>query len=101
MSNALLPEHREEWTVNQLTEGASGYTVPWAMWADRKRNLWLHPGYSLFKQSGGTAQMVVSKTESGYVVGATSCGYFSWGTRDNPGYVGVEQDWIPVSHVKW
>lgn len=68
MTQAVLPEDMEEDDIFHMQIGASGWTVPWAMWCDRKRRLWLHPSYTIYREPGGTVQMLVVRTPDGYEV---------------------------------
>jgi hypothetical protein len=63
---AILPEGMESHTIASMMTGDVCYTVPWAMWADIERALWLHPDYEVFARPGGTAQMRVERQEDGY-----------------------------------
>ena len=64
----LLPESYEEDTIANMLPGEKGYTVPWAMWADDSRVLWIHGGYSVVKKPHGTAHMKIQRTELGVIV---------------------------------
>lgn len=93
---ALLPEDREQETIGGMRIGQTGWTVPWAMWADKSRSCWLHPEYPIREAPFGTANMPVKRDADGYHVNL--CGVDSkWDLRDSPGYVGSENlNWIPV-----
>jgi hypothetical protein len=98
--HARLPEHRETATLDMLGVGEQCYTVPWAMWADEERRLWLHPHYSAYGQPGGTARMLVTRTADGYEVDIRSVHNHTWLPGPNM-YAGAgsEPAWIPVCKV--
>lgn len=66
--NAELPKSMETVTLADMAVGTSGYTVPWAMYADQDRKLWLDPGFTFEERSGGTVQMRVTRTDEGFRV---------------------------------
>ena len=63
-----LPEDMEQETISGMPVGESGYTVPWAMWADLNRVLWINGNYSIHKKPHGTVCMFVERTKEGVVV---------------------------------
>jgi hypothetical protein len=65
---AILPEDFEQDTIDAMMTGDGGYTVPWAMWVDDKRQCWLHPKYTIQAHTGGTVQMRVERRDDGYHV---------------------------------
>ena len=68
MQNAILPEHLEEVTIKDMIIGESGYTVPWAMYAERDGTLWLNGDYMFEKEPGGTVEMKIERVNGGYKV---------------------------------
>jgi hypothetical protein len=97
-TQAILPEHLEEYTVESMMTGESAFTVPWAMWVDRDRRCWLHPGYRVSSQPGGTVRMLVERRDDGYHV------FPPFGERykpsQAPGFVGGDGvEFIPVVGV--
>jgi len=69
----------------------SGYTVPWAMYHDSNRNLFLDGQYIINHEPGGSAQMFVWRDEKGYHIDATSCRKHLWSINDH------ELDNSPIS----
>jgi hypothetical protein len=57
--HAELPEDLETETLSQMPYGEPRWTLPWAMWADAQRRLWLRSGYPAFTDRGSTATMRV------------------------------------------
>lgn len=68
MANVFLPEHLEEVSIKDMIAGEIGYTVPWAMYAERDGSLWLNGNYSFRGDPGGTVQMIIERTGGGYAV---------------------------------
>lgn len=100
---ALLPDAEIDAvrTIEKMDYGDSGWTVPWAMYADTQRRMWLHGSYDIHPATGGTVQMRVSRTAEGlWVVDASECSDSKWEPRKNPGYAG-EFNPIAVADVVW
>lgn len=98
---SLLPEELEEDTVRRMKSGDIGYTVPWAMWADAKRQLWINNGYSVEPNPFGTACMkikrVIQNDFDGVIVFRRTIGdhrYTPTGTR--PYFSNGEEGDLPV-----
>jgi hypothetical protein len=72
-------------SIASMDVNESGWTVPWAMYHDSHRNLWLNGSYSIKDRPGGTVQMFIRRDDSGWHVDATSCPDHRWGSD---GYVG-------------
>lgn len=60
--------NRPEREIRQMLIGESGWTVPWGMYADEEGRLWLNDTYTVSDTPGGTVNMLVTRTDSGYVV---------------------------------
>lgn len=93
--NAVLPEGlaSADHSIASMDIGDSGWTVPWAMYHDKERKLWLNGNYTLHSRLGGTVQMLVRRDEDGWHVDASQCGYFKTGWSE-PGYCG---DFPPIA----
>lgn len=93
--NAKLPKSAETVTLADMKVGTSGYTVPWAMYADQERKLWLDPHFTFQEQPGGTVQMHVARTDEGfrvwYVGGETY--------RVGAGRSAPDEDGLPVARL--
>lgn len=98
MNQSKLPETYEETTIEHMLPGDTGYTVPWAMWADSERNLWIRGDYSVFVQPGGTGQLHITRTKDGIIVSEHSIGNHKY-SIGNQRFVGgvvalpVKLDW--------
>ena len=66
--NAQLPANLETATIAGMRDGDTAYTLPWAMWADSSRRLWLNPTYPAGKKPVGTAQMRIRRKGRGFIV---------------------------------
>lgn len=99
--NAKLPRSVETVTLADMAVGTTGYTVPWAMYADQDRKLWLDPNFTFEERSGGTVQMHVTRTDEGfrvrYVPGETYEPGSSRASRDRDGLPVVELVGVPES----
>ncbi|MET8827090.1 caspase family protein [Streptomyces sp. NPDC004610] len=84
--SALLPEDMQPDTISGMEVGAVAYTLPWAMWADENRRLWLHPDYPADAQPGGTVEMKIQRVPGGYHVWAPPDHHYQPGP---PAYVGA------------
>jgi hypothetical protein len=94
---ALLPEAYESPSIDSMLEGDTFFTVPWAMWVDRERRCWLHPGYIIHEEPGGTVEMLVTRTADGFVVDISGVEDHKWGLEEEPGYMSPEDtEYIPV-----
>jgi hypothetical protein len=83
-SQAVLPEGLEEETIASMMTGEVRWTVPWAMWADTCRALWLHPDYTTSAHPGGTVQMRVERCADGFHAWPPA-GY-KYQTQQEPGF---------------
>lgn len=86
MTHATLPEEMgtASRSIAAMDVGDIGWTVPWAMFADDERRLWLNGRYALHAQPGGTAVMAVWRGEDGWHVDASRCDPDQrWGTGNH------------------
>ncbi|MEU9332298.1 caspase family protein [Streptomyces sp. NPDC048290] len=83
---ALLPEDMQPATISGMEVGAVAYTLPWAMWADEHRRLWLHPDYPADEHPGGTVEMKIQRVPGGYHVWAPPDHHYQPGP---PAFVGA------------
>jgi hypothetical protein len=96
---AKLPPQLYENTIEDMTRGTSGWTVPWAMHVDDQGNLWLNGRYTIHDSPGGTVQMRVSKRKlsAGYAVDISKCADERW--QPGSAYVGGSNS-VPVTKLK-
>jgi len=64
----MLPESFEENTIEQMLPGDRGYTVPWAMFPDQNRVLWINGHYTIDSEPFGTGHMLIERTKTGVIV---------------------------------
>jgi hypothetical protein len=84
-----LPSDLEETnTFERMPIGATGYTVPWAMFADASGELYLNSKYTFDAEPGGTMQLQVLHTPQGFIVDVSRCRDYRW-NKSNPSYVGT------------
>lgn len=62
------PRNPTEVRITDMKSGDTGWTVPWAMFADNDGRLWLRDNYTVRAQPGGTVQMMVTKLGDRLVV---------------------------------
>uniref|UniRef100_A0A6M3JGV0 Uncharacterized protein n=1 Tax=viral metagenome TaxID=1070528 RepID=A0A6M3JGV0_9ZZZZ len=86
-----LPKDRYERTIKEMPPHTSGWTVPWAMYADEDGELWINGNYTVFSDRGGTVNMLVGRTSSGVVVSIVECDA-KW-SRGKPYFAG---DFTPL-----
>ena len=81
---AKLPSYLQEDTIEDMSPGDGGWTVPWAMYADKHGDLWLNGNYTLNSRSDGTVQMYVARSEADglYRVNVRQCGEYRWSRGD-------------------
>jgi len=96
MNQSILPESFEENTIRHMLPGDVGYTVPWAMWADTDRCLWINGKYSVDSTPGGTVCMFIKRTEDGVIVYQNTIGTHRYSPVEQPGFVGGA-DPLPVA----
>lgn len=89
--NAELPRSMETVTLADMPVGLTAYTVPWAMYADRDRKLWLDPNFTFERRSGGTVRMRITRIEEGFQVG-----YVPGETYEPGSGRASEKDGLPV-----
>lgn len=96
---SFLPPALEENTVRHIEEGRVYYTVPWAMFADPNRQLFIVGTYSISEEERGTCHLRVKKMKGQIYVDSSSIRDHKY----NPGtpcYMGVgEDEYIPVCLV--
>ena len=87
-----LPETYEENIINRMVSGDIGYTVPWAMYADEDRLLWINSSYSISTRPSGTVQLRIERTRDGVRVDESTIGDHKYSVG-KPHYVG---EFIPL-----
>lgn len=91
MIHTRLPKNMESPTIAKMKLGDIGYTVPWAMAADRSRALWIRGDYGVYAEPGGTVSMKIQRTGEGIrVFRETVTDTYS---PDEP----VNHDWQPLN----
>jgi len=78
---AKLPEaleELEEKTIYRMLPGDTGYTLPWAVWADADRELWINGDYSYDDEALGTSHLRIRRTESGVEVDFSTVGDYQY-----------------------
>jgi len=92
-----LPEGLEELTVDLLIDGQDGYVVPWAMWVDLDRRMWIHPKYGVDKEPGGTCHMRIQREGDVIVVFQKTIGDHRYTPSAFPGFVSpADTQYLPV-----
>lgn len=83
-----------------MEDGEIGYAVPWAMFADETRGLFIVGPYPVHSQPGGTVCMKIKKSDGQVLVDKNSIGGHKYAPC-RPVYVGVSSDtYIPVRLVE-
>lgn len=86
---ASLPLSLRQRELVDLKVGESAWTTPWAMYCDEDGKLKLNGHYSAHTASGGTVQMRVTRTSTGYEVDVSRCKKDpDWDKPGKPGFVG-------------
>lgn len=96
--NAKLPESLFGIGIKDMIAGEEAWTVPWAMHADERGDLWLHGGYSWVAKSDGpmgTANMLIKRVRGGFEVDVRHCRDHGW-TPGGSSYIGGVKDALPV-----
>lgn len=89
--NAELPKSMETVTIADMPVGLTAYTVPWAMYADQDRKLWLNPDFTFEGRPGGTVQMRITRADEGFRVD-----YVPGETYEPNGGRATNKDGLPV-----
>lgn len=93
-TQAELPESLREQTLLDLKVGESCWTVPWAMYCDEDGQLKLNGDYSTHSSPGGTVDMKVTRTTTGYQCDISNSRLTKgW---DKPGKAGFAGDFTPL-----
>ncbi len=97
MRQATLPDHLEEITISDMLEEESGFTVPWAMWADKNKRQWLNGSYTFHKNPGGTVQLRITRVNGAFNVDASQCVDDKWVSEENPSW---DANRLPVAKLE-
>lgn len=84
----VLPENMEQPTIGMMSPGDTGYTVPWAMWVDDNRQMWLNPQYPVSAIPAGTSHMRIRRVINGAVVYKETIGDYKYTPSHDSGYFG-------------
>lgn len=71
MLRQAIPPHGKASTdrsIATMDVGEKGWTVPWAMYHDKKRQLWLNGSYTVHTRPWGTVKMLVRRDDAGWHV---------------------------------
>ena len=95
---STLPEaYREVTIMNDLDDGKTGYTMPWAMFADKKRRLWINGAYPFSVSPSGTSSLEIRRVGKIIQVRKDSLGDRTLGGGN---FVGASKsDFLPVQLV--
>ncbi|MDB5165544.1 MAG: hypothetical protein JWM00_434 [Candidatus Saccharibacteria bacterium] len=89
------PENLERPTIDSMVTSQVAYTLPWGMWVDNTRCLWLHPKYPITDEVRGTSRMRIELRHDGYHVWPPADE--TWSPSKEPGYASPEDtEYIPV-----
>ena len=89
-----LPDELETRTISQMFPGESRFVVPWAMYCETDRTLWLNGNHSVGVAPHGTRRMLIKRVDDGFEVNVCDLGH-QW-SPTGPGYSG---DFKPVPVV--
>ena len=97
---AILPEDMEQETIIRMSPGDSAWCVPWAVWVDGGRNLWISGDYTIEKEPGGTVAMKITRTPEGVKVDRESLSHYFGGQYKFS--INCERGWTPDDlPVEW
>jgi hypothetical protein len=97
MTQAILDESLEEITLDDLVDGQEVYTVPWAMYVEKDRTVWLNGSYSFCLEPRGTNRLKVIRQNSQYACDITLCRDSRW-SANGPMFFGDFTP-LPVSRI--
>ena len=95
MSTATLPEHMEENAIRGMSPDDVGFTVPWAIWVDRDRQMWINGNYTTHSEPGGTVCMKIKRLKSSVRVYKQTIGDYKFNLLPSSPYIGGSDD-MPV-----
>jgi hypothetical protein len=96
-----LPGHLEELGIADLMDGASAYTLPWAIWVDREGVPRINGNYTFEKEPMGTVSMRIERRGDEIYVDLDSIEGETFRRSDNPPHMGSsEEDFLPVVFYK-
>jgi len=100
VAEEYLPDDLLEDTIATMGEGETAYTLPWAMFANPSRRLFIVGTYPIFKKPEGTIQLRITKKNGEILVDKSSIGDRLYSPGE-PCYVGVSEcDYIPIKLVR-
>jgi len=95
-----LSEDMEQETIGNMSVGDVGYTVHWAVFADKNRKLWINTKYDIFEEAGSkgtTIQLKVKRMKDFFAIDVNSIDGYKW-QPEEPHYVGQkDSDFAPCS----
>jgi hypothetical protein len=69
MSQAVLPEHREDRSkIKYMKVGEEGYCTWWAIEVDMRNRIWININHTRQSKEGGTADTYIKKLPYGWFV---------------------------------
>ena len=77
----------EETEIKHMLQGETGWSVPWAMYSDKSRQLWLNGNYAIKENPRGTLSLKIKRTKDGYEVDVSECENYRWSCHESC-YVG-------------
>jgi hypothetical protein len=92
---AKLPKEREQKLIAEMEIDELGYTVPWAMWADENRDLYIDLHFPVVAEGeqGGTACMLIRRVDGGFKVYEHTIGDYQYNLSKRDG---TERANLPV-----
>lgn len=78
MKQSKLPEQFETMTIGKMVSGDIGFTLPWGMFVDANRDLWMHPEYPFFTHPEKEARLRIMRVGDSIKVDIASCGCHTW-----------------------
>ena len=73
-----IPDHLITIGIADMLVGESGWTVPWAMYADYDGELYINGKYPFEMNKHGTVAMLIRRSDKGFVVDTAECGEHKW-----------------------
>ena len=86
---SLLPDYLEQDTIGRMQEGDIGFTLFWAMYAERDRHLWINDQYPIFPSAARNGTTIfIRRTSRGVEVDTSTIGDRKY-TADGAAFLGT------------
>ena len=98
MGTQTLPEYMEQETIRNMSTGENGYTLPWSIWVDSNRQMWINGNYPVSRTAHGNRSLKIERGHSFVRVYKSTLGDSKFQPSAQCGFVGGSDD-MPIEFV--